>query len=237
MMGGRLNHKFSKPSRDIYLFRTDNSQHVLKMKISIMCLTLFASVDAFVPAVSPAPTAASSCLFSTGIFFSTVGGHTETCAGLIGNAAGLTPLQVEDVSVAEVMKHDSLIVGSPTWNTGADTERSMTAWDQWLYDELPKLDLKGKKLAIFGVGDQMGYTFNYCDAVGELHDTFAARGIDASFGRTSMEGYAAVESKAKVEDEDKWYGCLFDEDNQNDLSEDRANKWVAQLKEEGFFSE
>ena len=36
----------------------------------------------------------------------------------------------------------------------------MTAWDQWLYDELPKLDLKGKKLAVFGAGDQMGYTFN-----------------------------------------------------------------------------
>ncbi len=69
----------------------------------------------------------------------------------------------------------------------------------------------------------------------ELYDTFSARGIDASYGRTSTEGYAAVESKAKVEDEDKWYGCLFDEDNQNDLSEDRANKWVAQLKEEGFF--
>mmetsp|Transcript_35754 Transcript_35754/g.64401 ORF Transcript_35754/g.64401 Transcript_35754/m.64401 type:complete len:210 (+) Transcript_35754:118-747(+) len=209
------------------------------MKISFMCLTLFATVDAFVPAVSPSPTSviSSSCLFSTGIFYSTVGGDTGRCANLIGNAAGLTPMEVENVSVADVMKHDSLIVGSPTWNTGADTERSMTAWDQWLYEELPKLDLKGKKLAIFGVGDQMGYSFNYCDAVGELYDTFSARGITASYGRTPTEGYAAVESKAKVEDEDKWYGCLFDEVSQDDMSEDRANNWVAQLKDEGFFSE
>lgn len=174
---------------------------------------------------------------STGIFYSTIGGDTGTCAKAIGKEVGATPAEIESVSVDEVMKHDSLIIGSPTWNTGADTERSMTAWDQWLYDELPKLDLKGKKLAVFGCGDQMGYTFNYCDAVGELYDTFTAQGIDASYGRTSTEGYAAVESKAKVGDEDKWYGCLFDEVNQSDQTEDRAKKWAAQLKEEGFFSE
>jgi len=28
---------------------------------------------------------------------------------------------------------------------------------------------------------------------------------------------------------------MFDEDNQYDLSEERANKWVQQLKDEGFF--
>merc|ERR1711957_747288 len=153
--------------------------------------------------------------------------------GLIGAACGADVAEIESVSVAEVMKHDSLIVGCPTWNTGADTERSMTAWDRWLYYELPKLDLKDKKLAIFGVGDQIGYKYNYCDAVGEIYDTFTAQGIDSSFGRTSTEGYTVIESKAKLADSEseKWYGCLFDEDNQRDFSETRAKAWVAQLKE------
>ena len=174
---------------------------------------------------------------STGIFYSTIGGDTGKCANLIGKEVGVSPADIGSISVGEVMEHDNLIVGAPTWNTGADTERSMTAWDQWLYYELPKLELKGKKLAIFGVGDQRGYKYNYCDAVGELYDTFTAQGIDSSYGRTSTEGYTVIESKAKVEDREEWYGCLFDEDNQRDLSEKRAKEWVAQLKGEGFFSE
>ena len=214
------------------------SQQILKMKLALPCLVLLAGTDAFVPISHPAatPAVSSSRLeMSTGIFYSTVGGDTGRAADLIGAAAGVTAIEIENASPADVLKHDSLIIGSPTWNTGADTERSMTTWDQWLYDELPKMDLKGKKLAVFGLGDQMGYTFNYADAVGELYDTFTAQGIDGNFGRTSLDGYAAFESKAKVEGEEKWYGCLFDEVNQSDMTEDRATKWVAQLKEEGFF--
>ena len=47
-----------------------------------------------------------------------------------------------------------MIVGAPTWHTGADEQRSGTSWDDWLYDTLPNLDLDGKKVAIFGVGEQ-----------------------------------------------------------------------------------
>ena len=82
----------------------------------------------------------------------------------------------------------------------------------------------------------------YCDAVGELYDAFTARGADAAYGRTSTEGYAAVESKALAppgteNDGARWLGCLFDEVNQSDQSEDRAARWVAQLREEGFFAD
>ena len=53
---------------------------------------------------------------------------------------------------------DSIIVGAPTWNTDEEEERSGTEWDTWLYSSLPKLDLSGKKVAVFGVGDQQSYT-------------------------------------------------------------------------------
>ena len=52
---------------------------------------------------------------------------------------------------------DSIIVGAPTWNTDEEEERSGTEWDTWLYNSLPKLDLSGKKVAVFGVGDQQSY--------------------------------------------------------------------------------
>ena len=33
---------------------------------------------------------------------------------------------------------------------------------------------------------------------------------------------------------DNFVGCAFDEDNQPDESEERANKWVEQIKGEGI---
>lgn len=138
-----------------------------------------------------------------------------------------------DVSDDAVKGEDCIIVGAPTWHTGEDECRSGTAWDEWLYDTLPNLGLEGKKVAIFGCGDQQSYSDYYCDAAGELYDQFTAAGAKV-YGMTSTEGYEHVESKAEVED-GKFCGLMFDEDNQYDMSEDRAKNWVAQLKEEGFF--
>jgi flavodoxin I len=90
----------------------------------------------------------------------------------------------------------------------------------------------GKKVAIFGVGDQESYNDNFCDAAGELFDLFQARGAKMEFGFTSQEGYSHSESKAVRGD--KFCGLMCDEDNQYDLSEERAQKWVSQLKQEGF---
>merc|ERR1711979_94896 len=44
----------------------------------------------------------------------------------------------------------------------------------------------------------------------------------AVFGCGDQEGYG-----------DKFLGCPFDEDNQSDMSADRASAWVQQLKSEG----
>jgi flavodoxin I len=97
---------------------------------------------------------------------------------------------------------------------------------------LTHVNRSGKKVAIFGVGDQESYNDNFCDAAGELFDLFQARGAKMEFGFTSQEGYVHSESKAVRGD--KFCGLMCDEDNQYDLSEERAQKWVSQLKQEGF---
>jgi flavodoxin I len=170
---------------------------------------------------------------STGLYYSTSTGNTETVAEYIANAAGVEDWKdIDDAETDEVMGHDSIIVGSPTWHTGADTERSGTTWDEWLYETLPNLDFKGKKVAIFGVGDSNGYGDNYCDAVGELYDCFTARGAEVFGMLPSDKGFDYTESKSVRGD--KFVGAVFDEDNYGDESEDRANAWVEQLKSEGF---
>jgi flavodoxin I len=166
----------------------------------------------------------------TGVFYSTTTGNTETIAGYINAAAPGAEEAVDISEVDDLSGYDSIIVGAPTWHTGADKERSGTSWDEWLYDVLPGLGYKGK-VAIFGVGDSLSYAENYVDAAGEIFDCFTAGGATC-VGAVSTDGYDHVDSKA-VRD-GKFVGMMFDEDNQYDLSESRAGAWVEQLKGEGF---
>ena len=77
-----------------------------------------------------------------GIFFGTSTGATETVADLIRTEFGDDaegPFDIEEIqgNVAEKFgSFDALVVGTPTWNTGADTERSGTGWDEIYYGEM-----------------------------------------------------------------------------------------------------
>jgi len=92
-----------------------------------------------------------------GVYFSTTTGNCETIAGYISQAGGVEMNDIGDASDSDLLGLDSIIVGAPTWHTDADMERSGTEWDSWLYNTLPNIDLSGKNVAVFGVGDQQSY--------------------------------------------------------------------------------
>jgi len=188
-----------------------------------------ASAEAFAPAQNKAPT--STALNAVGLYYSTSTGNTETAAGYIAEGLGVDAEDIGDAEDSAITGASSLVIGAPTWHTGADEQRSGTSWDDWLYDTLPNIDIDGKSIAIFGMGDQQSYGDNYCDAAGELYDLFTEKGAKV-FGLTSTDGYDHTDSKA-IRD-DKFVGLMLDEDNQYDMSEDRVTAWIAQLKEEGF---
>jgi flavodoxin I len=165
------------------------------------------------------------------LFYSTSTGNTETAAGYIAAATGLEAVDIGDADVETIKACDSLIVGAPTWNTGADAERSGTSWDEFLYGDLTGLDLNGKKVAVFGMGDQVGYADNFCDAMDELASCFEKQGATI-VGAWPTAGYEHEDSKSVRGD--NFVGCPFDEDNQPDDSEERAKKWVEQIKGEGI---
>jgi flavodoxin I len=169
---------------------------------------------------------------SVGLYYSTTTGNTETVAGYLADLTGVEAQDPADVSKDDIMAHDTIIVGAPTWHTGADTERSGTSWDEWLYNELPNMDFKGKKVAIFGVGDSNGYGENFCDATGELYDCFTKQGATIIGMTGADKGFDYEESKGVVDG--KFVGMPFDEDNYSDESEERAKGWVEQLKSEGL---
>ena len=77
-----------------------------------------------------------------GIFFGTSTGNTENVADLIAAEFGDDaegPFEIDDAQgsiAARFAEYDALIVGTPTWNTGADSERSGTGWDEVYYGEM-----------------------------------------------------------------------------------------------------
>lgn len=193
----------------------------------------------FKPVQGPQHRRATVIVFAgkIGIFFGSSTGATEGVADLIAaefgdDAEGPFEIDVIQGSVAKKFgDFDALVVGTPTWNTGADSERSGTGWDEVYYGEMQDLNISGKKVAVFGLGDQISYSENYADASGELHDVFEDLGC-TMIGYTSQDGYEHDESKAIRGD--NFCGLLCDEVNQDDLTEERVQKWVAQLKIEGI---
>merc|ERR1719171_1832612 len=192
-------------------------------------LAFLAATEAF--QVATVPVARSNAQMSVGLIYSTTTGNTETVAGYVGAETGLEPVDIADKDGESVAAYDGLIIGAPTWHTGADTERSGTAWDEFIYGDLTSLDLSGKKVAIFGCGDGGGYADNFCDAMDELASTFKAQGAEI-IGAVSTDGYEFEESKSVADG--KFVGLACDEDNQPDMSEDRVNAWVDQIKGEGM---
>merc|ERR1719271_2190166 len=168
---------------------------------------------------------------AVGLIYSTTTGNTETVAGYIAAATGLEAVDIADLDGESVAAFDGLIIGAPTWHTGADSERSGTAWDEFIYGDLAGLDLAGKKEAVFGCGDGGGYADNFCDAMDELATCFKARGAEL-VGSVSTDGYDFEESKSVADG--KFIGLATDEDNQPDESEARVNAWVDQIKGEGM---
>lgn len=189
---------------------------------------------------------------NVGIFFGTSTGTTEEIAEQIkaGLVTGDTinvegPFDVDDLEgtvKATFEKYDCLIVGTPTWNTGAETERSGTGWDEIYYTDMETgLQLDGKHVAVFGCGDQISYSENYADATGELHDVFGKLcGATMGYGYTdSKDGtYEHDASKALClpDAPTKFCGLLCDGVNQEELTAGRVQQWCQQLTTEGFFS-
>jgi flavodoxin I len=182
-------------------------------------------------AVRPSVARASAPSMGCGLIYSTTTGNTECVAGYIAEATGLEAVDIADLDGAAVAAFDGLIIGAPTWHTGADSERSGTAWDEFPYGDLTGLDLAGKKVAVFGVGDQSGYADNFCDAMDELASCFKAQGAEI-IGAVSTDGYEHEESKSVVGD--TFLGLPCDEDNQPEMSEDRVKAWIGQIKGEGM---
>lgn len=167
------------------------------------------------------------------VVYASTTGNCADVAEMIASDLGGTivdaVVEVGDTTPSALAAYDGLVVGAPTWNTGADVERSGTDWDNFLYEELDKVSFEGKSVAVFGTGDSVSYGDYFADAIAELHGRFEARGAKM-VGAVPVDGYQHTESKAQVGE--VFMGLPLDQDNEDDLTPGRVKAWCDQLRAE-----
>lgn len=162
-----------------------------------------------------------------GLFYGINAPRTTIIAEKIKEAFGDVPVDLLPVETAEwddFGKYDNLVVGVATWFDG----ELPFYWDE-VKPELESLELKGKKVALFGLGDQVKYPENFIDGVGILADTFESAGARV-IGLTPVKGYDFEKSRALRGG--KFAGLAIDLENQPMLTDERIKSWVEQLKKE-----
>lgn len=163
------------------------------------------------------------------LMYGTVTGKTEVALEIVGDA--LKPeldvplVDVGTIEVEDLQGYDVLIMAIPTWDVG-ELEYN---WAE-LVDEMDSIDLTGTRIFMIGLGDQENYPDTYQDAMGILYKKAIERGATGGLGFTSTEGHNYDSSLGEIDG--KFCGLALDEENQEDLTEQRAEQWAAQVKQE-----
>jgi flavodoxin I len=174
-----------------------------------------------------------------GIFFGSNTGNTRKVAKLIRRRLDddtvADPLNVNKATAELIASYDYLILGTPTLGEGQlpglDADCQNESWAEFL-PRHAELDLSGKTVALFGLGDQEKYPDKFADALGELYAFVKSRGAKV-VGAWPTDGYDFVASKA--ESDGQFVGLVQDLDNQKMLMEDRLDTWLRLIsKDFGF---
>lgn len=164
-----------------------------------------------------------------GLFYGSSTCYTEMAGEKIRQAIGETRVDffnIVDTPLIQTQFYDFLIFGIPTWDYGELQED----WEE-IWDELDTLDFSGKKVAIYGLGDQIGYPEWFLDAMGYLHSKLVHRGA-IPCGYWPRGGYEFEASKALTPDGNYFVGLALDDENEFQLSEARIQQWCAQVLQE-----
>lgn len=165
-----------------------------------------------------------------GLFYGSTTCYTEMAAEkiqaklhyLIGQSC-VELFNIKDSALSKAQEFDFLIFGISTWDFGELQEDWESSWQ-----DIAGLNLANTTVAIFGLGDQLGYAEWFQDAVGMLHDELLALNCDF-VGYWPNQGYDFIASKALTEDKSFFVGLCLDDENQYDLTDQRIDNWCNQL--------
>lgn len=156
------------------------------------------------------------------IVYGTSAGTTEEVAKKIqAHFEGVDLYNAESVNPDDLMKYNYLIFGASTTGVG-DLQ------DDWdiLLPKVEKLDLSNKIVALFGLGDSASFSTSFAGGMYPIYK--ALKGKTNIVGAVSADGYTFDDSEALVDG--RFVGLALDEDNEYDLTDERIENWVKELK-------
>lgn len=153
----------------------------------------------------------------TCVVFGSSMGNTEEVANLIASKLNISDVfNVSEINATQLNEYEALIIGSSTWGSG-DLQDD---WDSFDFDAL---EVSGKTVALFGLGDSAGYSDSFCDALGILHEKFTQKGANI-IGQVDTSEYTFDNSRAVIDG--KFAGLALDVDNESDKTNARVETWV-----------
>jgi flavodoxin I len=161
-----------------------------------------------------------------GIFYGSSTGQTELVAEKLQQMLGVENadlINVDGATKSDLEQYPYLIFGTPTWGVG----EMQDDWEDFS-EIVEKSDLKEKKVALFGLGDQDTYPDSFADGVGILYDKIKDK--TSVVGKWHKNGYIFSESEAFRDN--AFVGLILDQENQADKTTERLEKWVEMLKKE-----
>lgn len=159
----------------------------------------------------------------TAILIGTTTGNTESVANQIAEKIGngVEVFNVADISASDAEQYTNLILGTSTWGIG-DLQDD---WEGFLPDFV-SIDLSGKTVALFGLGDSGSYPDSFVDGIGTIYEEVKDKGCTV-VGTVETTGYSFDDSKAVYDG--KFIGLPIDEDGESHLTEKRVDDWLGQL--------
>ena len=161
-----------------------------------------------------------------GLFYGSTTCYTEIVAEKIQAIIGaelVDIFNIKDQPLALCLDYDFIICGISTWDFGELQEDWESIWS-----DIRQLDLSDKIIALYGMGDQVGYTEWFQDALGLLHEQVTEQGAKV-IGYWPNQGYEFIASKALTSDKSQFVGLSLDEDSQYNLTDERLDTWCEQI--------
>ena len=162
-----------------------------------------------------------------GIFFGGKdNGGTSKVARKIQELLGKDIADVHNVEKSrtdDVNKYEFLILGTAAWGIG----EMHSDWENFI-EELLQADLASKKVALFGLGDQVTYPESFIDGMGTLFCRLPFKQNVVGF--TPVDSYKYYYSTA--EKDGRFVGLAIDNDSQPELTQSRIQNWVEQVRKE-----
>lgn len=164
-----------------------------------------------------------------GLFYGSSTCYTEMAGEKIRAELGLDlvdSFNINDTPIITAEFYDYIILGIPTWDYGELQED----WED-IWVDIDEVDFTGKKVALYGLGDQIGYPEWFLDAMGYLHSKILIRGATPC-GYWPNQGYNYEASKALTSSGSHFVGLALDDENEFNKTAERIALWCKQLRQE-----